>query len=84
MGVAHNGVESIDVKGQVSETGGRWGRAPPAFHTFAKDMYLIEANTFYIKTMYYLFLPITNIPASPSQIYPVAFASKTKFRLLKV
>ena len=51
MGVAHNGVESIDVKGQVSkyksETGGRWGRAPPAFHTFAKDMYLIEAKTFY-------------------------------------
>ena len=28
-----------------SEGGGRWGRMPPpAFHPFAKDMYLIEAQ----------------------------------------
>ena len=45
-------------------------RDETAFHTVAKERH----NIFYTwtKAMYYLILPIINIPAPPSQDYPVA------------
>ena len=52
-----------------------WGGAPhPACHTLAKDMSLNRGAThftrfytFYAKAMYYLILPITNIPLKITQ-----------------
>ena len=62
---------------------GRWGaHLPPAFHTLAKDMSL-DRGAIYIlhlgKAMYYLILLILNIPAPPSQNYPVAPLLATAF-----
>ena len=37
----------------------------PAFHTLAKDMSLTEGETHFTLFMYYLILPIINIPPPP-------------------
>ena len=51
--------------------GQNWGGAPPpAFHALVKDMSLNRGAT-HFEAMYYLILPIINIPAPPSQNYPV-------------
>ena len=42
-----------------------WGRAPSCFNSLAKDRSLIEALHILHLAVYYLILPITNIPAPP-------------------
>ena len=60
---------------QRRNCGGGAGGAPPSFHTLAKDISLDRSVTLIalgLRPMYYLILPIINIPAPPSQNYPVA------------
>ena len=63
---------SIEIGAQL--WGGCWGRAPsPAPHTLAKDMSLNRRNRLntWTKAMFYLILPIINIPALKiSQLRP--------------
>ena len=67
-------------------TGALGGGAPSplAFHTLAKDISLNteRRNTFYTwtKTMYYLILPIINIPAPPAKNYPAEPLLRTRLR----
>ena len=60
---------------------GRWGRAPPpAFHTLAKD---ISLNTQFTSGLWPCIISsflFTNIPALPSQIYPVAPLNGSQIR----
>ena len=58
-------------------------RAPPAFHTLAMDMSVNRGATHletWTKAMYYLIVPITNIPTPPSQNYPVSPLGKAQDR----
>ena len=61
--------DPFSIAGAQLGGGGRLRRAPPpAYRTLSKDMSLnrgVTHFTFGIKAMYYIFLPIINIPAPP-------------------